>query len=74
MMNIIVVRKFEHCKNYQNVTQRHRMSKCYGKMEAADLVRAGLPQSVKKNTIFMKCQKSKSNDNKISISILSKNE
>ena len=54
MMNIIVVRKFEHCKNYQNVTQRHRMSKCYGKMEAADLVRAGLPQSVekKKHSIY----------------------
>ena len=75
MMNVIVVRKFEHCENYQNMTQRHRMGKCYGKIEAADLGQVCHKLSIckgkKRNTIFMKCYKSKSKDNKMSNSVYS---
>ena len=61
-------------QDYQNVIQRHRIGKCYGKMEAADLGQVCHKLSIckgKKKTIFMKCYKSKSKDNKMSNSVYS---
>jgi len=41
----LLVEALKFCENYQIVTQRHEMSKCWWKIELIDLLSAGLPQT-----------------------------
>ena len=43
--NIIIMKVLKYCKNYQDVTQRHKVSNAAGKMMLIDLLDAGLPQT-----------------------------
>ena len=40
----LLVEGLKYCENYQNMAQRHEVSKCYWKRASIDLLNAGFPR------------------------------